>query len=157
MSGLLKLNEAARRAAVHVLAPAEPIIFVTMPDPDEAARAAWPTAAAGALLAALGAPLAWVAIDASLIALRSGGIPWMAMLFALNLHAVIWWRSRTRREWLAWLAANVVVALGFLPWLPTFIAQQSHALNTSPRTPDGLTLETLTALLATQDDSVSRR
>jgi hypothetical protein len=83
MSGLLKLNEAARRAAVHVLAPAEPIIFVTMPDPVEAARAAWPTAAAGALLAALGAPLAWVAIDASLIALRSGGIPWMALLFAL--------------------------------------------------------------------------
>ena len=69
----------------------------------------------------------------------------VAMLFALNLHALIWWRTRTRREWLAWLAANVVVALGFLPWLPTFLAQQSHALNTSPRTPDGLTLDTLTA------------
>jgi hypothetical protein len=83
MSGLVKLNEAARRAVVHVLAPAEPIIFVTMPDPDEAARAAWPTAAAGSLLAVLGAPLAWVAIDASLIALRSGGIPWLPLLFAL--------------------------------------------------------------------------
>jgi mannosyltransferase len=69
----------------------------------------------------------------------------VAMLFALNLHAVIWWRTRTHREWLTWLAANVVVALGFLPWLPTFLAQQSHALNTSPRTPDGLALDTLTA------------
>src|SRR5258707_445354 len=69
----------------------------------------------------------------------------VAILLALNLHALIWGRTRTRREWLAWLAANVVVALGFLPWLPTFLAQQSHALNTSSRTPDGLTLETLTA------------
>jgi mannosyltransferase len=69
----------------------------------------------------------------------------VAMLCALNLHALVWWRTRTRREWLTWLAANAVVALGFLPWLPTFLAQQSHALNTSPRTPDGLALDSLTA------------
>jgi mannosyltransferase len=69
----------------------------------------------------------------------------VALLFALNVHALIWWQARTRREWLAWLAANAVVALGFLPWLPTFLAQQSHALNTSPRTLDGLALDTLTA------------
>jgi mannosyltransferase len=69
----------------------------------------------------------------------------VATLFALNLHALLWWHTRTRREWLAWLAANAGVALGFLPWLPNFIAQQSHALNTSPRTPDGLALDTLTA------------
>jgi mannosyltransferase len=69
----------------------------------------------------------------------------VAMLCALNLHALVWWRTRTRREWLSWLAANAVVALAFLPWLPTFLAQQSHALNTSPRTPDRLGLDSLTA------------
>ena len=68
-----------------------------------------------------------------------------AVLIALNMHALLWWRSQTRREWLGWLAANAVIALGFLPWLPTFIAQQSHALNTSPRTPAGLAVDTLTA------------
>jgi len=83
MSGLLKLNEAARRAVVHVLAPAEPIVFVTMPDPREAARAAWPTAAAGTLLALLGTPLAWVAIEASVVGLGSGDISVLALLFAL--------------------------------------------------------------------------
>ncbi|MGI9147784.1 MAG: glycosyltransferase family 39 protein [Chloroflexota bacterium] len=69
----------------------------------------------------------------------------VAMLFALNVHALIWWQTRTRREWLGWLAANAVVALGFVPWLPTFVAQQSHALNTSPRTLDGLVLDSLSA------------
>jgi hypothetical protein len=69
----------------------------------------------------------------------------VAMLLALNVHAVVWWRSRTRREWLAWLAANAVVALGFLPWLPAFLAQQTHSLNTSARTPRGLLVDTLTA------------
>ncbi len=69
----------------------------------------------------------------------------IALLFGLNLHALIWWRTRAGKEWLSWLAANAVVALGFLPWLPTFIAQQSHALNTSPRTPDRLVLDSLTA------------
>ena len=69
----------------------------------------------------------------------------MALLVAVNVHALLWWRTRSRREWLTWLAANVVIALAFLPWLPTFIAQQSHALNTSPRTPTGLAADTLTA------------
>jgi hypothetical protein len=68
-----------------------------------------------------------------------------ALLIALNLHALIWWRSRSRREWLAFLVADAAIALIFLPWLPTFVDQQSHALNTSPRTPLGLVLDTLTA------------
>ena len=69
----------------------------------------------------------------------------VAVLAALNLHALLWWRSRSRGEWLRWLAANGAIAVGFVPWLPTFIDQQSHALNTSPRTPLGLAAETLTA------------
>jgi hypothetical protein len=68
-----------------------------------------------------------------------------AVLIALNVHALVWWRSHTRREWLTWLGANFVIALGFLPWLPTFLAQQSHDLNTSPRTAAGLTIDTLSA------------
>ena len=68
-----------------------------------------------------------------------------AMLIAINIHAVLWWRSQTRREWLAWLGANAAIAVGFLPWLPTFLDQQSHALNTSPRTVTGLALDSLTA------------
>jgi 4-amino-4-deoxy-L-arabinose transferase-like glycosyltransferase len=68
-----------------------------------------------------------------------------ALLIAINLHAVIFWRSRSRREWGVWLGANVIVALAFLPWLPTFIDQQSHSLNTSPRTVQGLFVDTLTA------------
>jgi len=36
----------------------------------------------------------------------------IALLAALNVHALIWWRTRPGREWLAWLAANAVVALG---------------------------------------------
>ncbi|MBV9326902.1 MAG: glycosyltransferase family 39 protein [Chloroflexi bacterium] len=69
----------------------------------------------------------------------------IALLAAVNLHALITWRSRTRREWISWLLANAVIALAFLPWLPTFVEQQSHALNTSPRTAIGLALATLTA------------
>jgi 4-amino-4-deoxy-L-arabinose transferase-like glycosyltransferase len=69
----------------------------------------------------------------------------IAVLAALNVHAVLWWRRRSRREWLGWLAANAIVAIAFLPWLPTFIDQQSHALNTSPRTAVGLLDATLTA------------
>ena len=69
----------------------------------------------------------------------------VAFLIALNVHALLWWRQRTGRQWLAWIAANAVIGLGFLPWLPTFIDQQSHALNTSPRTPLGLLTETLSA------------
>jgi 4-amino-4-deoxy-L-arabinose transferase-like glycosyltransferase len=69
----------------------------------------------------------------------------VALLAAVNLHALIWWRERSRLEWLKWLAANAAVAVVFLPWLPMVIDQQSHALNTSPRTPLGLTIETLSA------------
>jgi 4-amino-4-deoxy-L-arabinose transferase-like glycosyltransferase len=69
----------------------------------------------------------------------------IAMLAALNVHALIWWRERSRRQWLIWLAANAAIAIAFLPWLPTFIDQQSHALNTSPRTALGLLVDTLTA------------
>jgi mannosyltransferase len=69
----------------------------------------------------------------------------IAVLAAVNVHALMWWRQRTRREWLVWLGANLAIALAFLPWLPTFIAQQSHALNVSPRTPLGLLVATLEA------------
>jgi hypothetical protein len=61
------------------------------------------------------------------------------------VHALIWWRTRSRKDWLAWLAANAAIAVAFVPWLPTFIDQQSHALNTSPRIALGLTTQTLTA------------
>jgi hypothetical protein len=69
----------------------------------------------------------------------------VALLVALNVHALIWWRSRSIRDWLMWLGANAVMALAFLPWLPTVLAQQTRALNTSPRTPQGLAVDTLTA------------
>jgi hypothetical protein len=69
----------------------------------------------------------------------------VAVLLALNAHAVLFFRSLTRPAWVRWLVANVVVALGFAPWLPAFIAQQTHALNTSPRTPLGLAADTATA------------
>jgi mannosyltransferase len=69
----------------------------------------------------------------------------VALLLAVNLHALIWWRSRSRREWLTWMAANAAIAVAFLPWLPAFIDQQTHALNTSPRTIAGLAQATLTA------------
>jgi uncharacterized membrane protein len=69
-----------------------------------------------------------------------------ALLIAANVHAVLWWRSLSRREWMWWLGANALVALAFVPWLPTFVDQQSHALNTRPRTPLGLALDSFTAL-----------
>jgi hypothetical protein len=69
----------------------------------------------------------------------------VSILAALNLHALSTWRTRTRREWLSLLVANAVIAVVFLPWLPTFIDQQSHALNTSPRTAFGLATAALTA------------
>jgi 4-amino-4-deoxy-L-arabinose transferase-like glycosyltransferase len=69
----------------------------------------------------------------------------IALLAAVDLHAVIWFREQTRRQWIEWLIANVAIALAFLPWLPTFIAQQTHSLNTSPRTALGLATDTLTA------------
>jgi mannosyltransferase len=69
----------------------------------------------------------------------------IALLAALNIHAVLWWRSQPRRDWLLWLAANAAIALAFLPWLPAFLAQQTHALNTRPRTVPGLAMQTLTA------------
>ncbi len=69
----------------------------------------------------------------------------VSILAALNLHALLTWRSRSRREWISWILANAAIGLVFLPWLPTFIDQQSHALNTSPRTAVGLALGTLAA------------
>src|SRR3954471_9604145 len=86
MSGLLRLNEAARQAVVKALAPAEPIIFVTAPDPREAARHAWPTAAAGGLLAVLGAPIAMLALQAVWASLWHGGA--LAFPIAMALIAV---------------------------------------------------------------------
>ena len=67
-----------------------------------------------------------------------------AILAAINLHALIFLK-RERRTWLAWVAANAAISVGFLPWLPTFIDQQTHALNTSPRTPIGLAIQSLAA------------
>jgi hypothetical protein len=83
MSGLRGLSEAGRRAVVKVLAPAEPVIYVTAPDPREAGRAAWPTAAAGALLLALGAPIAFLSIDASWGALVWGEAPMLPILLVI--------------------------------------------------------------------------
>ena len=68
----------------------------------------------------------------------------IAVLLALNLHAALF-LTRSRGTWLRWGAANAAIAIGFLPWLPTFVDQQSHALNVSPRTAIGLTTRTLTA------------
>jgi hypothetical protein len=83
MSGLVGLSIPARRAVVKILAPAEPIVFVTAPDPREAARAAWPTAAAGALLVALGAPIAWLSVAAAWGALRYGDAAVLPIALAL--------------------------------------------------------------------------
>jgi hypothetical protein len=69
----------------------------------------------------------------------------VALLLAVNVHALIWRQSQSRRQWLTWLVANAAIALGFLPWLRVFIEQQTHALNTSPRSVLGLTVDTLTA------------
>ena len=68
----------------------------------------------------------------------------IAILAAVNLHALIF-LTRQRRTWLEWAAANAIIAIGFLPWLPTFLDQQTHALNESPRTALGLATQTLTA------------
>src|SRR5438477_1272281 len=35
-----------------------------------------------------------------------------AVLIALNVHALVFWRSRPGRDWAFWLAANAIVALG---------------------------------------------
>jgi hypothetical protein len=83
MSGLLGLSEAARRAVVKILAPAEPVVFVTAPEPSEAARAAWPTAAAGGLLFLLGAPIAWLSIVAAWAALRWGEAAILPIVLAI--------------------------------------------------------------------------
>jgi hypothetical protein len=82
MSGFQALNETGRRAVVKALAPAEPIIFVTSPDAVEAARAAFPTAGAGALLALLGTPIAWISLDATVGAIRYGGSAMAPLLLA---------------------------------------------------------------------------
>src|SRR3954470_6991489 len=83
MSGLVGLSNPARRAVVKILAPAEPIVFVTAPDPKEAGRAAWPTAAAGALLVALGAPVAWLSVASSFGSLRYGEAALLPIALAL--------------------------------------------------------------------------
>ncbi len=83
MAGLERLNPDARSAVVKVLAPAEPILFVTVPNAREAARAAWPTAAAGGLLAFLGAPIAFMSIDVVWNAFRYGDLALMPLLLAL--------------------------------------------------------------------------
>lgn len=83
MSGLQALSEAGRRAVVRILAPAEPIMFVTALAPDEAARAAWPTAAAGALLALLGAPIAWMSGQAAWGAWQFGDTPVLPAILAV--------------------------------------------------------------------------
>lgn len=88
--------------------------------------------------------LDWLYALAGIVTLYSQYLG-IAFLAALNLHALIVWRTRTRREWITWLVANAVIGIAFLPWLPTFIAQQSHALNTSPRTALGMAEATLTA------------
>jgi hypothetical protein len=82
MAGLERLSTAARRAVIKILAPAEPILFVTAPNAAEAARAAWPTAGAGALLGFLGAPIAYLSLEASWDALRWGEVAIMPVLFA---------------------------------------------------------------------------
>lgn len=69
----------------------------------------------------------------------------VALLAAINLHALFAWRGMARRDRLGWLAGNAGIVLGFLPWLPAFIGQQNRALNTSPRTPAGLAIDTLAA------------
>ncbi|MDQ0467536.1 hypothetical protein [Labrys wisconsinensis] len=89
MSGLLRLNEAARNAVVKALAPAEPIVFVTTPDPREAGRAAWPTAAAGALLAVLAAPIAFIALQAIWDSMRYGGALSFPIVMALIAVPVV--------------------------------------------------------------------
>jgi mannosyltransferase len=101
-------------------------------------------------LTALGLLAAWAYARRSYLLYAGAGIVTLytqylgiAVLAALNLHALLTLRSR--RDWLAWLAANAVVAVVFLPWLPTFLDQQTHALNTRPRTPEGLLLDTLSA------------
>src|SRR5438105_4899228 len=35
----------------------------------------------------------------------------LTIVAALNLHALVWWRSMGRHRWLGWLAANLSVAL----------------------------------------------
>ncbi len=69
-----------------------------------------------------------------------------ALLVAVHVHALAWWRARCRGGWARWLVANLVAAALFLPWLPAFLAQSGgRALNTSPRTVAGLLQATLSA------------
>lgn len=83
MAGLERLSSEARRAVVRILAPAEPILFVTAPNPREAARASWPTAAAGGLLAFLGAPVAFMSIDTIGQAMAANELSIVPLLFAV--------------------------------------------------------------------------
>jgi hypothetical protein len=83
MSGLIRLSEAARRATVKALAPAEPIIFVTSPDPREAARETLSTFGAGALITVLSLPIAWACLSAAWQAAVNGGSLVLPALFSL--------------------------------------------------------------------------
>jgi mannosyltransferase len=69
-----------------------------------------------------------------------------ALLAGTHLHAVLWWRSLGARGWVRWALANGAALLAFVPWLPVFLDQSAHrGLNTSPRTMNGVVVDTFTA------------
>ncbi|MGJ4858837.1 hypothetical protein AB4037_21720 [Labrys sp. KB_33_2] len=112
MSGLLTLSEAARRATVKALAPAEPIVYVTAPDPREAARNALPTLGAGVLLAVLSLPIAWACLVAVWQAVHSGGSLILPALFSLlAVPAFLFGLYLTCAPWAAYRRAKDRVVL----------------------------------------------
>jgi hypothetical protein len=112
MSGLIRLSEAARRAAVKALAPAEPIIFVTSPDPREAARNAVPTLGAGSLITVLSLPIAWACLSAAWQAIANGGSLILPLLFSLlALPACIFGVYLVSAPWAAYVRAKDRVVL----------------------------------------------
>jgi len=112
MSGLLRLSEAGRRAVVRVLAPAEPIVFVTSPDPREAGRGAMPTLAAGALIAGLSAPIAWVCFHAVWQAATDRASPLVPLLFGcMALPAFVLGVYLIMAPWAAYRRAQDCVLL----------------------------------------------
>jgi hypothetical protein len=112
MSGLIRLSEAARRATVKALAPAEPIVFVTTPDPREAARNAVPTLGAGALITVLSLPIAWACLSAAWQAVANGGSLVLPLLFSLlALPASIFGIYLVSAPWAAYLRARDRVVL----------------------------------------------
>jgi hypothetical protein len=112
MSGLLRLSVAARRAVVRVLAPAEPIVFVTSPDPREAAREAASTCAAGALIAGLSLPIAWICFHAAWQAATGGSDLVLPLLFGcLALPAAVLGVYLILAPWAAYSRAQDTVIL----------------------------------------------